>query len=413
MITKNITISGNIISIPERLSQVVDFVHDESMVLLTAPNEALFFLHSLNIVNTNEIKFGELLKIVEDNFEKGDFQNGALVLGSMASGYVLIERENSKPQEGIGILVDALLFEQNLIPLCKPEISNALADQSARLIEQILKLFSMVGSLGTIISLQKDIETALQMIEIAWAPEFRKTVFALRDLTSLLASVFREDKYAQLNLLRKALMAVSEIKNSLHTIDMTGSKRQKKLLEVVLNSLGEIIQQEFMLVANVQYVSEGLDQEHITRQVRKLIGQVEQRLRALIVLKYEQRYGKEWISQIEAVYPKMYSHWVLNHKREQSAFKNYNDHAPDILEFAGFDDLSELISSQWKLFQSCLDFGFESRNQAIFYDKMKQITKVRNPLAHNRIVPENEILRARVLCTDILLALDSGGVSSM
>ena len=188
---------------------------------------------------------------------------------------------------------------------------------------------------------------------------------------------------------------------------------QKRLLEVVLNSLGEIIQQEFMLVASVQYVSEGLDQEHITRQVRKLIGQVEQRLRALIVLKYEQRYGKEWISQIEAVYPKMYSHWVLNYKREQSAFKNYNDHAPDILEFAGFDDLSELISSQWKLFQGHLDFGFESRNQAIFYDKMKQITKVRNPLAHNRVVPENEIFRARVLCTDILLALDSGGVSSM
>ena len=220
MIAKNITISGNIISIPERLSQVVDFVQDESTALLSVPNESLIFLRSLNIVNANEIKFGELLKILENDFEKGDFQNGALVLGSMASGYVLVERENSKPQEGIGILVDTLLFEQNLIPLCKPGIANALADQSVRLIEQILKLFSLVGSLGTIISLQKDIETALRMIEIAWSPEFRKTVFALRDLTSLLTSVFREDKYAQLNLLRKALLSVPEIKNSLHTINM-------------------------------------------------------------------------------------------------------------------------------------------------------------------------------------------------
>jgi hypothetical protein len=72
----------------------------------------------------------------------------------------------------------------------------------------------------------------------------------------------------------------------------------------------------------------------------------------------------------------------------------------------------ELISSQWRLFHDFLDFGYEPRNEAIFYDKMKQITKVRNPLAHNRIIPENEILRARVLCTDILLALDSSSVSS-
>lgn len=47
----------------------------------------------------------------------------------------------------------------------------------------------------------------------------------------------------------------------------------------------------------------------------------------------------------------------------------------------------------------------------MFSGQMREtITKVRNPLAHDRA--ENRILRARVLCTDILLALDSGGVSS-
>jgi hypothetical protein len=167
-----------------------------------------------------------------------------------------------------------------------------------------------------------------------------------------------------------------------------------------------------VLVANVQYVSEGLDQEQITRQTRKLIGQVEQRLRYLIVDKYQVRYGKDWLLQVKAVYPKMYDRWVSNYKKEKSAFKNYNNHTPDILEFAGFDDLSELISSQWKLFRDFFDFGYETRNETIFYDKMKQITKVRNPLAHNRTIPENEILRARVLCTDILLALDSASVLS-
>lgn len=410
MIVKNITISGNAVSIPVHLSQVIDSIRSEDLAFV--PNEALSFLRDLNVVDANEVKFKGLLEILESEFDKGDFQKVAIVLGTITNGYVLIEGENGKPQEGIGILVDVLLFEQNIIPLCEPEVAKVLADQSACLINQLLKFFSLIGSLDTIVHLQKDIETALSMIETAWSPEFRKTVFALRDLISLLSSVFREERHAQINPLRMALQAVSDIKKSLRNIDAAGTKRQKKMLEIVLNSLGEIVQQEFMLVANIQYVSEGLDQEQIARQARKLIGQVEQRLRALIVSKYELRYGVNWTSQVEAVYPKMYSRWINNYQREKSAFRNYNDHAPDLLEFAGFEDLLELIASQWKLFHDFFDFGYASRNEAIFYDKMKQITKVRNPLAHNRTIPENEILRARVLCTDILLALDNGSVTS-
>jgi hypothetical protein len=108
----------------------------------------------------------------------------------------------------------------------------------------------------------------------------------------------------------------------------------------------------------------------------------------------------------------MYDHWLSNLGKDKAAFKVYSDHSPKILEYARFDDLIELIGAQWHLFRDLLDFGFDTRNKAVFSDKMSQIAKVRNPLAHNRSIPENELLRARVLCTDILLALDSAAESA-
>jgi hypothetical protein len=79
------------------------------------------------------------------------------------------------------------------------------------------------------------------------------------------------------------------------------------------------------------------------------------------------------------------------------------------LDYARFEHLMELVSAQWQIFREIFDFGNPSQNKQIFYDKMMQIAKVRNMLAHSRDLHENELLRARVLCTDILLALDRWG----
>jgi hypothetical protein len=76
------------------------------------------------------------------------------------------------------------------------------------------------------------------------------------------------------------------------------------------------------------------------------------------------------------------------------------------------EDLKDLIVSQWHLFRDVFDFGYQDRNRAVFPDKIFQIVSVRNAFAHHRMPPENELLRARVLCTDILLALDRSGETS-
>ncbi|MCB0102071.1 MAG: hypothetical protein H6635_02500 [Anaerolineales bacterium] len=411
MLLNSVSISGNKIQVPSILAQLAGTIHDKGGDSEHVPGEVLSPLFQLNLIDVNEVSFGELAFILQKEVAAERSEEACVVLGSMVRGYAVLNQTKGEPQTKISILVSMLQFEQAIIPFCKPDAVHILAAQSGMLIEDILKLFSISGSLAGIVSLRSEMDTALGMMETAWQPEFRKTVLALRELVNSFPVMEQDGKSSQLSSLREALRSTTEINTSLKKISIAGAKRQRGMLEAVLNALEEIIRQEFILVANVQYVSEGLDQEQIARQASNLIGQVEQRLRVLIVSRFQAKHGGEWAHQIASSHPKMYARWVAIYNKEKSAFKNYNDHSPDLLEFAGFDELAEVISSHWKLFQSYFDFGHETRNEMIFYDKMKQITKVRNPLAHNRTIPENELLRARVLCTDILLALDNGSVS--
>jgi len=411
MLLNSVTISGKIIQVPSILAQLVGNIHEKGCDPEHVPGEVLSPLLHLNLIDVNEVSIGDLTVILHTEMVAGRFEEASVVLGSITHGYAILNQTKGEPQTKISILVSMLQFEQTIIPLCKPNVVHILAKQSGALFEHILKLFSISGSLAVIVSLQSEMDTALGMMETAWQPEFRKTVLALRELNNSFSAIYQDEKNSQLSSLREALRSTAEINNSLKKISVTGSKRQRGMLEAVINSLEEIIRQEFILVANVQYVSEGLEHEQIARQASNLIGQVEQRLRGLIVSRFEAKHGRDWAHQIASSHPKMYARWVAIYNKEKSAFKNYNDHSPDLLEFAGFDELAEVVSSHWRLFQRYFDFGHETRNEMIFYEKMRQITKVRNPLAHNRTIPENELLRARVLCTDILLALDNGSVS--
>ena len=105
----------------------------------------------------------------------------------------------------------------------------------------------------------------------------------------------------------------------------------------------------------------------------------------------------------------MYDRWLHCRDKDRANFNIYPEYSPKLLEYALLGDLTELISAQWQLFQAIFDFGYRKRNKTVLNDKMQQIRNVRNMLAHYRLPPENELLRTRVLCTDILLALDQAG----
>ena len=50
-------------------------------------------------------------------------------------------------------------------------------------------------------------------------------------------------------------------------------------------------------------------------------------------------------------------------------------------------------------------FGSGKAAKRQLQGKIEDIIRVRNPLAHNRVVPENELKRAEVYCTDVLMLL--------
>ena len=140
-------------------------------------------------------------------------------------------------------------------------------------------------------------------------------------------------------------------------------------------------------------------------EVETMIEQVETALRALLTRKYHQQYGDVWPQHIEKNHSQMYSYWMRNMKRDLATFKTYQSHKPELMEYPRLEDLKELIAAQWHLFREILDFGRPDRNKTIFTEKMEQIAPIRNSLAHHRSIPGNELLRAKVLCTDILLIL--------
>jgi len=50
-------------------------------------------------------------------------------------------------------------------------------------------------------------------------------------------------------------------------------------------------------------------------------------------------------------------------------------------------------------------FGSGKQAKRELTGKIEAIVKVRNPLAHNRAVPENELKRTEAYCTDVLMLL--------
>jgi hypothetical protein len=86
MFAKNITVFGNLVSIPVRLIQVFDSINSNSKRVAPVPKDALSFLHNLEATDENEVNFGELLKLIERELAAGDVQKGAVVLGCLAIG---------------------------------------------------------------------------------------------------------------------------------------------------------------------------------------------------------------------------------------------------------------------------------------------------------------------------------------
>jgi len=406
MINNNVTISGNTITIPPRLFHAISAVYQESSHLgggVSSNEDVDELLESEKNVYFAPAKYLD----VASPLLRDDPAKGVLLLAIFASLQALILRDQGKPQDGLGILADALVMEHEILPFCEPSLTRKLSRQIVHQTEEAIDLSAFIGSVQVIVLINDDLETVFSIMETVWEPELRTIIKILKKVPFFLIHTEHEEKHQQIQSLKSIRSSLISAKITLQQTAASRASKPLKLLGNLVASWLEIIQQEIILIASAQYSSEGLDYESIARQAHRLIGRVEQRLRMVIAERYEKQYGAAWVEHVQAKHKFMYEHWHTNMLKDRTAFKVYSNHSPEMLEYARFDDLIELINAQWQLFRDLLDFRADTRNKAIFTDKMSQIAIVRNPLAHNRSIPENEMLRARVLCTDILLALDS------
>jgi hypothetical protein len=135
----------------------------------------------------------------------------------------------------------------------------------------------------------------------------------------------------------------------------------------------------------------------------KDICNLESRIRALIVIRLENQYGENWLSRIS---PEKIARWEEMREKDQSTFKDY-EHGKSklpLLDYSYLGDLLEIINRYWNLFADV--FGGDKHSKRELQNKLQAIIRIRNPLAHNREVPGNELKRANVYCTDLMMMLD-------
>lgn len=141
----------------------------------------------------------------------------------------------------------------------------------------------------------------------------------------------------------------------------------------------------------------------LRRTVWTQVCELERQLRKLISSRYSSRYPENWETRIEpdeAIRTK----WKLQREKDRKTFEAYDYEEPPLLDYTYLGDLQAMVNREWTLFKDI----FESRQypskeaKKEFALKVEAITRVRNPLAHNREIPSNELKRADVFCTDLL-----------
>ncbi len=409
-----IVLSGQNLEIPPRLFQFLLLESKAETLILTG--------NQVKSLSENQVLCGEdfstwtiadVFQIAQYYIERHDYSQWLFYLGLYAEKKALNLGTLGKPEAGLTILVDVLRLESQALPYCDPHMTRQISDALTHQAETGVRLCGLFGSVSVLGAHSEDVAALLGVLATVWEPEF---VEVLRNVEVVLHKVTGMVQEAA----KRQRLQTGEVNAVLTGLRKELAQREKRqiriqtriaLLRDLIDCWLQTVQQEILTAASAEYSAEGLDLETITRQAQRLIAEVEKRLRVVITKKYKQQFGTGWVQHIESAHKPMFERWSRYMQRDQTVFKVYPQFSAETLEYALFEDLRDLVMAQWHLFTMIFDFGFEGRNRSVFQEKMTQIIHVRNLLAHNRAVPENELLRARVLCTDILLALDRAGES--
>jgi hypothetical protein len=145
----------------------------------------------------------------------------------------------------------------------------------------------------------------------------------------------------------------------------------------------------------------GSDQVRAARSgVWDKICDLEAELRVLIVDRYRAHFGADWHKELN---PKQIEDWERLRLRDSETFGAYGVSEASLLDYSYLGDLITLINRQWSLFNDVFGTGKEAKKELT--RKLDAVVRVRNPLAHNRAAPLNELRRAEVYSTDLLMML--------
>lgn len=134
--------------------------------------------------------------------------------------------------------------------------------------------------------------------------------------------------------------------------------------------------------------------------------QTEMAIRELITQKMAQKYPlKDWVIELEREKPKLkplFDKCREAQAKEQRAFGARA--STNLIDFTYPSDLFEIIFSDWNLFSSVL-----GRDKNYWEARRQFLSRIRNPLAHNRdvVLQEHERLTAEAYCKEILSCLNS------
>lgn len=134
----------------------------------------------------------------------------------------------------------------------------------------------------------------------------------------------------------------------------------------------------------------------------KGICAVESELRQIVAQRYKDQFGDNWESRLSSN-PEDVEKWKQLREKDERAFSGYEQPLPSLLDYTYLDDLLAMINRQWQLFMDIFGTGKPAKQE--LRRKLEAIIRVRNPLAHNRVIPTNEIKRADVYSEDLLRLL--------
>lgn len=242
--------------------------------------------------------------------------------------------------------------------------------------------------------------------------------YLLEMLGYQIVEVFREQQQVDIDLATRRVEFLDPFDNLVRLLEEDGSLT--KILQIVLGPVIDIKQTDIdrllkygliklndkqLYVAFSQHFQAYLNLIEREIDLWPLWTRTEKALRQLITIKMLDKYGKDWVVKLEKAQQKLKPIFDACRNAQQKEQKAFGNRASqNLIDFTYPQDLFTIIFSNWKdVFQSI--FG---QDKNYWQQCASLLSKIRNPLAHNRdnVLYEADRTKAEGFCKEILAIIN-------